>query len=273
VFHEVLFSAGALAEGQGENRATVCSVAQGGRASVQLAAGMDPVRELAGTYVRERENTIWPVSRPLEAAAVASRVRGGMGPAGGGSSGSCHMAGKKTVGASAPPTSWWRRADNFADSGGSGGVGFSTRPPGAKISVKLPALLALAGPAAKALSCNLTATAAGVRLDLAVVTLVLHFAVGDLPLTRARALERNGLEARMVKGGSFLDPGVSGRAAHVAGAVGCAHLLQVVPPLRLSFGQHLRQGRASGQGRSQQEQGQGSAAHGAYSRACQSWGR
>jgi hypothetical protein len=58
VFHEVLFSAGALAEGQGENRATVCSVAQGGRASVQLAAGMDPVRELAGTYVREREHDL-----------------------------------------------------------------------------------------------------------------------------------------------------------------------------------------------------------------------
>jgi hypothetical protein len=36
------------------------------------------------------ENRIWPVRRPLEAAAAASRVKGGMVPGSGGSSGSCH---------------------------------------------------------------------------------------------------------------------------------------------------------------------------------------
>ena len=39
------------------------------------------------------------------------------------------------------------------------------------------------------------------------------------------------------------------------GAIGCAHLLPVVTALRLAFGQHLRQGRAGDQGRSQQQEG------------------
>lgn len=65
-------------------------------------------------------------------------------------------------------------------------------------------LLALARPAAKTLSCKLTTTAAAVRLELAVATPVLYFAVGDSPLTNARALEGNALEARMVRGGRLL---------------------------------------------------------------------
>jgi hypothetical protein len=65
-------------------------------------------------------------------------------------------------------------------------------------------LLVLARPLAKALSCNLTATADGVGLELAVVARVLYFAVGDLPLTNARDLERYDLEDRMVRGGRLL---------------------------------------------------------------------
>lgn len=42
------------------------------------------------------------------------------------------------------------------------------------------------------------------RLELVVATPVLHFAVGDSPITKARALEGKALEARMVRGGRLL---------------------------------------------------------------------
>jgi hypothetical protein len=47
-------------------------------------------------------------------------------------------------------------------------------------------------------------TAAGVRPELPVVNPVLHFAVGDLTLSKARALERKALEDRMVSVGRLL---------------------------------------------------------------------
>jgi hypothetical protein len=47
----------------------------------QAFVSLGPLIQLGSSQLptNARENRIWPVSRPLEAAAAASRVRGGMG--------------------------------------------------------------------------------------------------------------------------------------------------------------------------------------------------
>lgn len=65
-------------------------------------------------------------------------------------------------------------------------------------------LLALARPVANAFLYDLRVTAIGVRPELPVVNPVLHFAVGDLTLSKANALERKAMEDHMVRGGRLL---------------------------------------------------------------------
>jgi hypothetical protein len=61
---------------EGKNRAlTVIHLSR------QAFASLGPLIQLGSSQLptNARENRIWPVRRPLEVAAVASRVRGGMG--------------------------------------------------------------------------------------------------------------------------------------------------------------------------------------------------
>jgi hypothetical protein len=62
---------------EGKNRAL--TVIQRSR---QAFTSLGPLIQLGSSQLptNAREKRIWPVRRPLEAAAVASRVRGGMGP-------------------------------------------------------------------------------------------------------------------------------------------------------------------------------------------------
>jgi len=72
---------------EGKNRAL--TVIQRSR---QVFVSLGPLIQLGSSQLptNAREKRIWPVRRPLEAAAVASRVRGGMGPGGTYSLGCCH---------------------------------------------------------------------------------------------------------------------------------------------------------------------------------------
>ncbi len=114
-------------DGGGLDRNARCSRQQGARATWLFAAAvcMPEGKNRARAGLRDRqaftsrgawiqlgssqaptnavEKTIWPVSRPFDAAAPSSRSRGFIKPEGGGSSGTSHGPGRNPVGASARP--------------------------------------------------------------------------------------------------------------------------------------------------------------------------